>query len=506
MRKLDGSAWPLPAIALHTFFFHLGSTTYLPSQLGDHRSMSGTQDEGTDAQGQVASTSYQPRPARKQVTLAKFNAIREAFSARPESAGTFNIWYENYAGVDKEENEAQKAKRETRCDIARDSGYTKADVLLKTQAARMQQGATIPPDEAVYCCIHFARGCCPHGVECNFLHRLPRPNDFPSQGRDCFGREKLGNYKDDMSGTGSLSKLNRTLYVGRIHEEHGVSSPTSTSAAWRDGGKTLKGGRSVNDAKSKGGPRPRQDPKTYRPQHNSVRPETDNATERVIRRHFSEWGEIDRLRVLTGRSCAFVTYKYEANAQFAKEAMLNQSLDHDEIINVRWASDDPNPAAQKRNQEQMRRAGERAIMAGMSTQAIEAQQALRALEALENPNAGHDANSKRRRIAQQNYEQQMRLLDEENQRAWAEIAQERQAALVPAHVSQPPAAIAPPAGPPDNALKGSSALLNSETMSNLASLQSLRQPQRHSSHTQTPAATNGLSSLAAYGSDSGDDS
>ncbi|KAJ1026873.1 hypothetical protein NDA16_002169 [Ustilago loliicola] len=408
--------------------------------------MSDTHAESAEAPRQVASTSYQPRPARKQVSLAKFNAIREAFSARPESAGTFNIWYENYAGVDREENEAQKAKRETRCDIARDSGYTKADITLKTQAARMQAGASITPDEAVYCCIHFARGCCPHGVECNFLHRLPRPNDFPSQGRDCFGREKLGNYKDDMSGTGSLSKLNRTLYVGRIHEEHGVSSPKSTNSAWRDGGKTLKGGRSVNDVKSKNGPRPKQDPKTYRPQHNSVRPETDNATERVVRRHFSEWGEIDRLRVLTGRSCAFVTYKYEANAQFAKEAMLNQSLDHDEIINVRWASDDPNPAAQKRNQEQMRRAGERAIMAGMSSQALEAQQALRALEALENPNAANnDVNSKRRRIAQESYEEEMRRLDEENERGWAELAQERQAACAAAQSGQATAAVAAPA-------------------------------------------------------------
>ncbi|TKY85467.1 hypothetical protein EX895_005629 [Sporisorium graminicola] len=467
--------------------------------------MSEDQAQGVEAPSQVASTSYQPRPARKQVTQAKFNAIREAFSARPESAGTFNIWYENYAGVDREENEAQKAKRETRCDIARDSGYTKADITLKTQAARMQQGAAISPDEAVYCCIHFARGCCPHGVECNFLHRLPRPNDFPSQGRDCFGREKLGNYKDDMSGTGSLSKINRTLYVGRIHEEHGVSAPTSTNTAWRDGGKTLKGGRSVNDAKKHNGPRQRQDPKTYRPQHNSVRPDTDNATERVVRRHFSEWGEIDRLRVLIGRSCAFVTYKYEANAQFAKEAMLNQSLDHNEIINVRWASDDPNPAAQKRNQEQMRRAGERAIMAGMSTQAIEAQQALRALEALEHPTAhdDHDAAGKRRRITQQatDEEEELRRLEEENERGWAELARERQAALAAAAQAQAqaPSSQAQAASPVRNA---NGSLLNSETMSNLASLQTLRPKQ----NTQPPAASNGLGSLAAYGSDNEDDS
>ncbi|KAJ9479452.1 Pre-mRNA-splicing factor CWC2 [Pseudozyma hubeiensis] len=459
-----------------------------------------------EAPNQVASTSYQPRPARKQVTKAKFDAIREAFSARPESAGTFNIWYENHAGVDREENEAQKAKRETRCDIARDSGYTRADITLKTQAARVQQGASIGPDEAVYCCIHFARGCCPHGVECNFLHRLPRSNDFPSQGRDCFGREKLGNYKDDMSGTGSLSKINRTLYVGRIHEEHGVSSPSApANAAWRDGGKTLKGGRSINDVKKHSGPRQRQDPKTYRPQHNSVRPETDNATERVIRRHFSEWGEIDKLRVLTGKSCAFVTFKYEANAQFAKEAMLNQSLDHNEIINVRWASDDPNPAAQKRNQEQLRRAGEHVIMAGMSSQAIEAQQALRALEGLEHE-GGEDVHSKRRRIAQQSYDEELRRLEEENERGWAEFERERQAAAA--------AALAAEREAQPNQLSAATSkvgvtgsLLNSETMTHLASLQTpdKKQAAPTSKKHSAPSTSNGLGSLAAYGSDSEDE-
>lgn len=32
--------------------------------------------------------------------------------------------------------------------------------------------------------------------------------------------------------------------------------------------------------------------------------------------------------------------------EFAKEAMGNQSLDHDEILCLRWAHDDPNPVAQ----------------------------------------------------------------------------------------------------------------------------------------------------------------
>ena len=51
---------------------------------------------------------------------------------------------------------------------------------------------------------------------------------------------------------------------------------------------------------------------------------------------------------MTNRGVAFVTYINEANSQFAKEAMAHQALDHSEVLNVRWATVDPNPAAQKR--------------------------------------------------------------------------------------------------------------------------------------------------------------
>jgi len=54
------------------------------------------------------------------------------------------------------------------------------------------------------------------------------------------------------------------------------------------------------------------------------------------------------VRVLNTRGVAFITYTNEANAQFAKEAMAHQSLDHSEILNVRWATADPNPMAQAR--------------------------------------------------------------------------------------------------------------------------------------------------------------
>lgn len=103
-----------------------------------------------------------------------------------------------------------------------------------------------------------------------------------------------------MGGVGSFNRQNRTLYVGRVRE-------------------------------------------------------TGNAadTEMVARRHFGEFGKIihgtllflcyvarsygslHTVRILQHRSVAFITYLDELQAQFAKEAMACQSLDNDEILNVR---------------------------------------------------------------------------------------------------------------------------------------------------------------------------
>ena len=159
--------------------------------------------------------------------------------------------------------------------MALDSGYTRADKVPGS-----------------YFCLFFARGMCPKGHECEYLHRLPGLHDHFNPNVDSFGRDKHSDYRDDMGGVGSFMRQNRTLYVGRIHV-------------------------------------------------------TDDIEE-IVARHFAEWGDIERTRVLTGRGVAFVTYANEGNAQFAKEAMAHQSLDNDEILNVRWATIDPNPQSQKR--------------------------------------------------------------------------------------------------------------------------------------------------------------
>lgn len=229
------------------------------------------------------------RPARPQVDPSTFK------SEPPPQTGTiFNIWYNKWSGGDREDKYLSKTAAPSRCSIARDSGYTRAD--------------RVPGS---YFCLFFARGLCPKGHECEYLHRLPTVHDIFNPNIDCFGRDKHSDYRDDMGGVGSFLRQNRTLYVGRIHV-------------------------------------------------------TDDIEE-IVARHFAEWGQVDRTRVLTARGVAFVTYTNEANSQFAKEAMAHQALDHSEVLNVRWATVDPNPAAQKREarrvEEQAAEAVRRALPA-----------------------------------------------------------------------------------------------------------------------------------------------
>lgn len=165
---------------------------------------------------------------------------------------------------------------------------------------------------------------------CSYLHRLPTIHDMFSPNVDCFGRDKHADYRDDMGGVGSFMRQNLTLYVGRIHV-------------------------------------------------------TDDIEE-VVARHFSEWGDIERIRILNARGVAFVTYMNEVNAQFAKEAMSHQSLDHNEILNIRWATQDPNPLAMAREKRRL------------EEQAAEAIRRALPAEFLEELEEGMDREAKRQRL------------------------------------------------------------------------------------------------------------
>ncbi|ETP38326.1 hypothetical protein F442_14024 [Phytophthora nicotianae P10297] len=220
---------------------------------------------------------FMSRPARKQL-----DAMPTA-NSQLEGAYEYNIWYDKYIG-DHWDDARGKDPATTRCDLERDAGKTKADVVSKTNR---------------YFCVHFARGMCARGAECSYYHRLPSAADETRIGmmHDCFGRERHATDRDDMAGVGNFTRNSRTLYVGGL--------------------KTTSGQEALKQQ------------------------------EEALWKQFGEWGEVENINVINRKSICFVRYRHRTSAEFAKEAMANQSLQSDEVLNVRWAFDDPNPVAKQ---------------------------------------------------------------------------------------------------------------------------------------------------------------
>lgn len=169
---------------------------------------------------------------------------------------------------------------------------TRNFVKLKFRVdVKRDSGYTKGTDHKSPICLFFARGCCYRGKKCPYLHCLPSEKDHRIPTQDCFGRDKTTDYRDDMSGVGLLARTNRTLYVSGIHMSDQIDDVLSTQ--------------------------------------------------------FLEFGSIDKIKVLYGKGCAFVSYRLEAEAQFAKEAMDAQSLTGNDVLSVKWANEDPNPNAQE---------------------------------------------------------------------------------------------------------------------------------------------------------------
>lgn len=216
------------------------------------------------------------KPARVQVDTDVLNE-----TDKPEQTGNvFNIWYYNWGAKD-----GTQTKSKFRVDIKKDSGYTRANKI---------------PDS--YICLFFARGCCHKGKNCEYLHRLPssKKDNFPAT-KDCFGRDKFSDYRDDMGGVGNFLVTNKTLYLGQLLVDEVARGLT---------------------------------------------------IEELITSNFQEFGQVERLRVIHSRSCGFLTFKDEWSAQFAKEAMAHQSIVKNELLNIRWANEDPDPKAKERGQRQ----------------------------------------------------------------------------------------------------------------------------------------------------------
>ncbi|ESX00164.1 hypothetical protein KL918_004953 [Ogataea parapolymorpha] len=206
----------------------------------------------------------------------------------PQTGQVFNLWYSRWTGG--EYNGRTVAHARHRCHPAKDAGYTKADKHVEPGSVNRDK----------FICLYFARGYCTNGKNCDYLHRLPTDMDFFPHTVDCFGRERFADYRDDMTGVGSFNKVNKTLFVEKFRSMEGN-------------------------------------------------------VEMLVNKNFGEYGEVERTRVVRSKGIAFVTYRLESQAQFAKEAMYGQSLredDDEEALNVKWANEDPDPVAKKRNREE----------------------------------------------------------------------------------------------------------------------------------------------------------
>ncbi|CAN3502911.1 pre-mRNA-splicing factor Cwc2p [Diutina catenulata] len=154
-------------------------------------------------------------------------------------------------------------------------------------------------------CVYFARGCCYKGEKCTFYHRLPEATDGSSGVHDCFGRDRTATPRDDMNGVGVINVHNRTVWVGKLNVTKNM--------------------------------------------------------EDVVKKAFGEFGTVEKCRVLPAKRCAFVTYRLESSAQFAKEALDRQSLTENDVIVVRWANEDRNPQAQREEQRRKEEIAEETV-------------------------------------------------------------------------------------------------------------------------------------------------
>jgi hypothetical protein len=172
--------------------------------------------------------------------------------------------------------------------LGRDPAPTRCD---PENDAGWTKGSKRSESEKAYFCLHFAKGACSKGHECTFLHHIPTAIDDGTheQMKDVFGRDRFQTHREDMTGVGAYSSDCRTLYVGGIKKK--------------------------------------------------------DEAESLLKRHFGIWGEIEQLNIISRLSIAFVRYRCRINAEIALIAMSNQSLGGGEVLNVRWAHDDPNPVA-----------------------------------------------------------------------------------------------------------------------------------------------------------------
>lgn len=275
--------------ARHLYYFNAGTGETQwerPAAMGPTPHGSGWFGRG--AAGSTAAAGYEKNDgAYVQRPARKQVEYIASKSTVLEGAYEYNIYWGKFIGDHWGDKGASRDKAETRCVVATDAGLTKADKLTRAQSSF---------------CLFFARGCCALGPECRYYHRIPVRRDLEKlakdEARDVFGRERHKEFRDDMTGVGALLQPCRTLYVGNLVKSEYADPAALDEALWRN---------------------------------------------------FGEWGEVENINLVSRLSIAFVRYRYRSSAEFAKEAMANNHLDHDENLDLRWAHEDPNPVAHDAN-------------------------------------------------------------------------------------------------------------------------------------------------------------
>ncbi len=188
----------------------------------------------------------------------------------------YNIWYDKYLTDRKEEKE--KIPAEHKCIPSLDTGYTRADKQEKNGSS--------------YFCLFFAKGCCSEGVNCRYYHRVPTFEECEKieNARDIFGRSRFYSPLKDNGGIGVFTKECRTIYVFDLKKVE-----------------------------------------TKNPVKDMVR---------IIYENFSPWGEIENINYIHVKSSCYIKYSHRCFAEFAKEAMMRQSLVGEEILSINWAYDE----------------------------------------------------------------------------------------------------------------------------------------------------------------------
>ena len=195
----------------------------------------------------------------------------------------YNIWYDKYLTDRKEEKE--KIPAEHKCIPSLDTGYTRADKQEKIGSS--------------YFCLFFAKGCCSEGVNCRYYHRVPTFEECEKieNSRDIFGRSRFYSPLKDNGGIGVFTKECRTIYVYDLKKVE-----------------------------------------TKNPVKDMVR---------IIYENFSPWGEIENINYIHVKSACYIKYSHRCSAEFAKEAMMRQSLVGEEILSIKWAYNETDPELKK---------------------------------------------------------------------------------------------------------------------------------------------------------------